>query len=43
MAWLACVTLGNVGRALVHHPPALDIEQLLAALAGMLRGLIATM
>ncbi len=43
MAWLACVTLGNVGRALVHHPPALDVEQLLAALAGMLRGLFATM
>jgi len=43
MAWLACVTLGNVGRALVHHPPALDVEQLLAALASMLRGLFATM
>jgi len=42
MAWLACVTLGNVGRALVHHPPALDVEQLLAAIAGMLRGLFAT-
>jgi AcrR family transcriptional regulator len=43
MAWLACVTLGNVGRALVHHPPALDVERLLAGLAGMLRGLFATM
>jgi AcrR family transcriptional regulator len=43
IAWLACVTLGNVGRTLVHHPPALDVEQLLAALAGMLRGLFATM
>ena len=42
IAWLACVTLGNVGRTLVHHPPALDVEQLLAALAGMLRGLFAT-
>jgi AcrR family transcriptional regulator len=42
MAWLACVTLGNVGRTLVHHPPALDVEQLLTALAGMLRGLFAT-
>jgi AcrR family transcriptional regulator len=42
VAWLACTTLGNVGRALVHHPPALDVEQLLAALAGMLRGLFAT-
>jgi hypothetical protein len=36
------VTLGNVGRALVHHPPALEVEHLLAALAGMLRGLFAT-
>jgi AcrR family transcriptional regulator len=43
MAWLACVTLGNVGRTLVHHPPALDIGQLLTALASMLRGLFATM
>ncbi len=43
MAWLACVTLGNVGRTLVHHPPALDVEQLLTALAGMLQGLFATM
>jgi AcrR family transcriptional regulator len=43
VAWLACVTLGNVGRTLVHHPPALDVEQLLTALAGMLRGLFATM
>ena len=42
-AWLACTTLGNVGRTLVHRPPALDIEQLLAALAGMLRGLFAKM
>ena len=43
VAWLACVTLGNVVRTLVHHPPALDLEQLLAALAGMLRGLFASM
>jgi len=42
-AWLACMTLGNVGRTLVHRPPALDIERLLAALAGMLRGLFAKM
>jgi AcrR family transcriptional regulator len=41
VAWLACVTLGNLGRTLVHHPPALDVEQLLAALADMLRGLFA--
>jgi len=43
VAWLACVTLGNVGRTLVHQPPALDVEQLLLALAGMLRGLFATL
>ena len=43
VAWLACVTLGNLGRTLVHHPPALDLEQLLGALADILRGLFATM
>jgi AcrR family transcriptional regulator len=42
IAWLACVTMGNVGRTLVHQPPALDVEHLLVALAGMLRGLFAT-
>jgi hypothetical protein len=41
VARLACVTLGNVGRTLVHHPSALDLDQLLDALADMLRGLFA--
>ena len=40
-AWLACMTVTSVGRALVHNPPALDVEGLLAALARMLRGLFA--
>ena len=40
-AWLACVAVGQVGRALVHHPPAVDLEQLFAGLARMLRGLFA--
>ena len=38
-AWLACVTVSLVGRTLVHHPPALDVEPLLDALERMLRGL----
>lgn len=38
-AWLACMTLTHVGRTLVHHPPALDIETLLRDFAHMLRGL----
>jgi AcrR family transcriptional regulator len=42
MAWLACMTLVNLGRTLVHQPPALDVEEVLAALTGMLRGLFAT-
>jgi AcrR family transcriptional regulator len=39
VAWLASVTLTQVGRALVHHPPDVDLEELLASLAHMLRGL----
>lgn len=38
-AWLACMTLTHVGRTLVHDPPAVDMDALLAALARMLRGL----
>jgi hypothetical protein len=40
-AWLACSTVSLVGRTLVHHPPALDLDQLLAALERMLRALFA--
>jgi AcrR family transcriptional regulator len=40
-AWLASMSMAHVGRALVHHPPAVDREDLLAAIACMLRGLLA--
>jgi AcrR family transcriptional regulator len=40
-AWLACVALTQVGRTLVHHPPDVDLEELFASLARMLRGLLA--
>lgn len=40
-AWLACMTLSHVGRALVHNPPAIEVDGLLVALARMLRGLFA--
>jgi AcrR family transcriptional regulator len=43
MAWLTCETLANVGRTLVHRPPALNLDRLLEALADMLRGLFATL
>jgi AcrR family transcriptional regulator len=38
-AWLACTTVTQLGRTLVHRPPAFDIEALLGELAHMLRGL----
>jgi len=38
-AWLACVTLTQVGRALVHHPPEVPAAELLDSLARMLCGL----
>jgi len=39
-AWLACASLAHVGRALVHHPPPLDVEKLLEAIGRMVRGLL---
>jgi AcrR family transcriptional regulator len=39
-AWLACLTVSQVGRTLVHQPPSLDSEEILAGLARMLRGLL---
>jgi AcrR family transcriptional regulator len=41
VAWLASMSLAHLGRALVHHPPAVDREELLEAIACMLRGLFA--
>ena len=38
-AWLACMTITQVGRALVHQPPPLDLEVILTDLGHMLRGL----
>jgi AcrR family transcriptional regulator len=40
VAWLLCMTVSHIGRALVHYPPALDSETLLAGLSRMLRGLL---
>ena len=40
-AWLACLTLNHLGRTLVHNPPAIHVDRVLAALAQMLRGLFA--
>jgi AcrR family transcriptional regulator len=40
-AWLASMSLAHIGRALVHHPPAIDREELLDAMTCMLRGLLA--
>jgi AcrR family transcriptional regulator len=39
-AWLLCMTVSHIGRALVHDPPALASEILLAHLSRMLRGLL---
>jgi hypothetical protein len=43
MAWLTCVTVSDVGRALVHQPPQIDLEDLLESLGRMLRGLLGDM
>jgi AcrR family transcriptional regulator len=40
-AWLASMSLTHIGRALVHHPPAIAREELLGAMTCMLRGLLA--
>lgn len=40
VAWLLCMTVSHIGRTLVHDPPALDGETLLADLSRMLRGLL---
>ena len=39
-AWLLCVLVTQVGRALVHEPPDVDLEELLSGLGRMLRGLL---
>jgi len=39
--WLACVAVTHVGRAVVHDPPDVELEELLEGLGRMLRGLFA--
>jgi AcrR family transcriptional regulator len=40
-AWLAAQTLTHVGRALVHHPPELMLDDVFDSLSRMLGGLLA--
>ncbi len=41
MAWLVCETVTHVGWTLVHIPPPVDLEEVLAGVRRMLRGLLA--
>lgn len=41
VAWLVCATVTHVGWTLVHQPPPVDLEEVLAGMRRMLRGLLA--
>lgn len=41
VAWLVCATVTHVGWTLVHQPPPVDLEEVLAGTRRMLRGLMA--
>src|SRR5512140_188769 len=41
VAWLVCATVTHVGWTLVHAPPAVDLDEVLAGMRRMLRGLLA--
>jgi AcrR family transcriptional regulator len=41
LAWLLCATVTHVGWTLVHRPPQVDLEEVLAGARRMLRGLLA--
>jgi AcrR family transcriptional regulator len=40
LAWLLCETVTHVGWTLVHRPPQVDLEEVLAGTRRMLRGLL---
>jgi AcrR family transcriptional regulator len=40
VAWLVCATVTHVGWTLVHQPPPLEVEEILAGMGRMLRGLV---
>lgn len=40
VAWLVCSTVTHVGWTLVHDPPPVDMEEVLAGVRRMLRGLL---
>lgn len=41
LAWLLCETVSHMGWTLVHAPPSVDLEEVLAGVRRMLRGLLA--
>jgi AcrR family transcriptional regulator len=41
VAWLLCAMVTHVGWTLVHQPPPVDLEEVLAGVRRMLRGLLA--
>jgi hypothetical protein len=41
VAWLLCETVTHVGWTLVHQPPPVDLDEVLAGMRRMLRGLLA--
>jgi len=40
VAWLVCTTVTHVGWTLVHQPPPIDVEEILAGMCRMRRGLV---
>lgn len=40
VAWLVCATVTHVGWTLVHQPPPIEVEEILAGMGRMLRGLV---